>query len=381
MLRFSCLLLLLLLICCKEDNKTLDIRKRKDHPVSTKYATGFSLSDAGEGITILEISSPWPKSEALYTYALVPKEKLGPNMDLEVKVDAVIPVPVERLIVTSTTHIPALESLGVTDRLIGFPETDYISSLGARELIKQGKIAELGTNESLNTEIAIALEPDLIVGFGIDNRNKAYQAIESTGIPVVYNGDWTEETPLGKAEWIKFFGPFFQKESSADSIFRKIEEEYLKARELAQTASDKPAVLSGALYKDVWYLPAGESWAANFIADANGSYLWKESTGTGSLSLSVESVLAAAKDADVWISPSQFTSYKELELASDHYLSIKAFEENRIYTFAKTRGETEGLLYYELAPSRPDMVLKDLIHIFHPELIPDHELFFFKPLD
>ena len=380
-MRLLCLLFLVFYIGCKQDKKGLDKSEQTGHSEEIKYARGFNLEDKGEGVTILQISSPWPESDELYTYALISRDKLEQNIDLDLDVDAVIPVPVQRLIVTSTTHIPALESLGVTDRLIGFPETDFISSSETRELINQGKIAELGTNESLNTEIAIALEPELIIGFGIDNRNKAYQAIESTGIPVVYNGDWTEETPLGKAEWIKFFAPFFNMESKADRIFRKIEDEYLSARELAQTASAKPTVLSGALYKDVWYLPAGESWAANFIRDANGHYLWNESKGSGSLSLSVESVLASATNAEIWISPSQYTSYKDLESSSDHYQSIKAYKEKKVYTFAKSRGETGGLLYYELAPSRPDMVLKDLIHIFHPDLLANHELYFFKPLD
>ena len=380
-MRFVLLIFLLLSISCKREKTVLVGSLPEPEELQIQYAKGFSLSETVEGFKIIKISSPWPQSDAVFTYALIPREQLKQNIDLDIEVDAIIPVPVERIVVTSTTHIPSLESLGVGDRLIGFPETDFISSPKTRERVDNGKISELGTNESLNTEITIDLEPDLIIGFGIDNRNKAYQAIEGAGIPVVYNGDWTEETPLGKAEWIKFFGPFFQKEILADSIFSQIEEEYLSARELAKTAKYYPSVLSGALYKDVWYLPAGESWAANFIKDANASYIWGKSKGTGSLSLSVESVLAQARDADFWISPSQFTSFDQMLSSSDHYSSIRAFRNKKIYTFAKTRGETGGLLYYELAPSRPDMVLKDLIHIFHPELLADHELYFFKSLD
>ena len=380
-MRIISLIILLAFVSCKEEKK--EAVESLSAPVDKEitYAKGFSIKEANDGIKILEISSPWPQSDAQFTYALVPREKIKQNIELDMEVDALIPVPVQRIIVTSTTHIPALESLGVADRLIGFPETDYISSPLTRELVDKGIITELGTNESLNTEIAIALEPDLIVGFGIDNRNKAYQVMESIGIPVVYNGDWTEETPLGKAEWIKFFGPFFEKENEADSIFRQIEKEYIKAREIAKTAAHQPTVLSGALYKDVWYLPAGDSWAANFIKDANAQYLWENSSGTGSLSLSIESVLAQATDAEIWISPSQFTSFDQMQSSSDHYLSFRAFQDRKVYTFAKTRGATGGLLYYELAPSRPDMVLKDLIYIFHPDLQSDYEPYFFKSLD
>lgn len=294
--------------------------------------------------------------------------------------DAVITIPVESLVATSTTHIPALESLGSLEKLAGFPGTQYISSKAARILIENQKIRELGANENLNTEIVLEMKPNLIVGFGIDNQNRTYEIFGKAGIPVVYNGDWTEETPLGKAEWIKFFGVLLDREKEADSIFKNIEMAYLNAKMLAEKAKARPTVLSGALYKDVWYLPAGQSWAAQFISDANANYIYNETEGSGSLSLSLESVLEKGTNADFWIAPSQFTSYVEMEKANSHYLQFNAFNLHNIYTFADAKGETGGLLYYELAPQRPDIVLKDLIQIFHPELLSNHTPVFFTPL-
>jgi iron complex transport system substrate-binding protein len=186
---------------------------------------------------------------------------------------------------------------------------------------------------------------------------------------------------LGKAEWIKFFAPFFNKEARADSIFKGIEESYLEARELAKTANKKPSVLSGALYKDVWYLPGGNSWAARFLSDAHADYLWDNTDETGSLSLSIESVLEKGKQAEFWVSPAQFTSYRSMREANRHYPQFEAFKNRNVYSFANTKGDTGGLLYYELAPHRPDLVLQDLVHIFHPHLLPNHEFFFFKPLE
>ena len=274
-----------------------------------------------------------------------------------------------------------MEALGVIDKLVGFPDTKYISSKETRKRIDKGLVKELGNNESINTEMAIALHPEVVFGFSINSQNKAYETLERSNIPVVYNGDWTEETPLGKAEWIKFFAPFFLKEQTADSIFREISDSYNTAKELAKKAKKQPTVLSGALYKDVWYLPAGKSWAAKFLADANANYPWSHTDQSGSLNLSIESVLDQGRNTEFWISPSQFTSYQEMEDASMHYRQFEAFKTKNIYTFAKTKGVTGGLLYYELAPNRPDLVLRDLIHIFHPDLLPEHELFFFKPLN
>jgi iron complex transport system substrate-binding protein len=345
------------------------------------YAQGFTIEKRSQDITIIKVSSPWPDSEAGFTYALVPKEKLSTITLNRNDYNAIIGVPLHNMVVTSTTHIPALEALGETDKLIGFPNTEYISSPKTRKRINEGLIQDLGNNESLNSEMVISLKPEVVIGFSINHQNKAYETIQRSNIPVVYNGDWTEETPLGKAEWIKFFGAFFQKEEMADSIFRAIENNYNNAKSLAQQADNRPRVLSGALYKDIWYLPGGKSWASKFIEDANAEYLWNSTASNGSLSLSLESVIERAQDADFWISPSQFGSYVELAEANRHYARFSAFRNNKVYTYANTKGETGGLLYFELAPQRPDLVLKDLIHIFHPELLPNYLPTFFKPLD
>lgn len=381
-LRNVILVFVFLVVACQTEKKKEGLtRPASENPVfEINHAKGFSMEKTGD-LTILKISSPWPDSESSFTYALIPKDKMAMMTLNADKYDAIIATPVDKIVVTSTTHIPALEALGVLDKLIGFPDTQYISSKKARQLIHNGKIKELGNNESLNTEMVIELNPDVVVGFSISSENKAYETLQRANVPVVYNGDWTEQTPLGKAEWIKFFAPFFGMEKKVDSFFKEIENSYAAVKLLAQKAETKPTVLSGALYKDVWYLPGGNSWAAQFLEDANADYLWKETEETGSLSLSIEAVLTKGQKAEYWVSPSQFTSYTEMSKAGRHYSQFDAFKNKKLYTFAKTKGETGGLLYYELAPNRPDLVLKDLVHIFHPNLLPGHEPFFFKALD
>ncbi|TDQ29457.1 ABC transporter substrate-binding protein [Zeaxanthinibacter enoshimensis] len=381
MKRLLILFVLVSIISCKPEKKQESIASPslQDTTVVT-YADGLSISREANGISLVEVRSPWPGAEKPFRYLLVPREQLAFTTFDKDAYDAIIATPVERIVVTSTTHIPALESLGVEIKLVGFPETRYISSEKTRKRIEAGQITDVGSNEAVNTEKLLALQPDLVVGFSIDNRNQAYDVIQRSGIPVVYNGDWTESSPLGKAEWIKFFAPFFGKEQEADSIFSQIEQDYLAARKLAADAPERPTVLCGALYKDIWYLPGGNSWMARFLEDANANYLWSDNEDSGSLSLSVESVLETAKNADSWVSPSQYTSYKEMGAANRHYSQFRAFRERQVYTFARTTGETGGLLYYELAPNRPDLVLKDLVSLLHPGLLPDHQPFFFKPL-
>ncbi|MDO1511332.1 ABC transporter substrate-binding protein [Maribacter confluentis] len=371
-----------LFLCgCKQQKTESPPLESAVENVAISHANGFTIEKQVSGITIIKILAPWPNAEASFTYALIPKEKQAFISLDKNQYDAIISVPIDNIVVTSTTHIPALEALGVLDKLVGFSDTKYVSSKAARKRIDAGQIKELGINESLNTEAVLALKPDLVVGFAVSGSNSAYETLQRSQIPVIYNGDWVEETPLGKAEWIKFFAPFFNKESEANVIFAEIEKSYLVAKKLAKTAHTTPTVLSGAMYKDVWYLPGGKSWAANFLKDANANYLWKETPDSGSLSLSWENVLLEAKTAEYWIGPAQFKSYTEMESSSAHYVQFDAFKNKKVYTFANTVGETGGNLYYELAPQRPDIVLKDLIHILHPGLLPEHEPFFFKPLN
>ena len=371
----------LTLLSCKGNS---DQKKPPSDPIiqtwKPKYARGFYAEQTQSGVQYLYVESPWPGATKAFRYALVPKAKLLEYKPWADSVDGIIGIPAERIILTSTTHLPALETLGVVESLVGFPGMKYISSPGVRERMESGRIEELGANEALNTEMAIALNPDLVVGFGVSGVPAAYKALEISGIPVVYNGDWMEENPLGKAEWLVFFGFLFGKTDAAQSAFEQVEKAYLDARKLAEKAPNTPSVLSGSLYRDIWYLPGGSSWAAQFIKDANAEYLWKNTTESGSLSLSVESVLEKGVEADFWIAPSQFTSYEELEAADPHYAQFRAFQQRRIYTYALSQGAGQGLWYYELGPSRPDLILKDLIYWLHPGLLKDYEPFFFKPL-
>lgn len=368
---------LLFLLSCRNEIKKETATFENPTPVEIKYAEGFEIQQ-NKNHKVITLKNPWPGASETFKYALIERGKILQNPE---NFDAIIEIPVEKIVVTSTTHIPSLEMLGVEESLIGFPNLEYISSEKTRNRISNNKITELGKNEALNTELLIELSPDLVVGFAVDGNNTTFSTLTKAGIPVVYNADWTETSPLGKAEWIKFFGAFFNKEKEADSIFREIETQYLNAKNEAKKTTNKPTVLAGAMYKDIWYLPQGKSWAAQFIADANGQYLWKESEGTGSISLNLESVLEKGKQADLWISPGQFTSLQQMKEAHIVYSEFEAFKNGNVFGFTNKIGETGGVLYYELAPNRPDLVLKDIIKILHPELLPAYEPYFFTKLE
>ena len=358
----------------KEPSSTSEVKTSK---TEVRYAKGFEIEDF-DTHKIVKISNPWPGADQVYTYLL---KKQAVAIEDEDNYDAVLKIPVQEIVVTSTTHIPSLEMLNVDTTLIGFPNLDYISSEKTRSRIDEGFIHELGKNEDINMEVLIDLSPDVVVTFAVKGGNKSASTMQKAGIPVLYNSDWTETHPLGKAEWIKFFGALFDKEELASELFNQIELDYNEAKALAAKAVATPTVLSGAMYKDIWYLPQGNSWAAQFIKDANGKYLWQDSEGTGSISLNLESVLEQGKEAQFWIGPGQFTSYQQMIDTHAVYGQFDAFQQKKVFSFTTIKGATGGVLYYELAPHRPDIVLKDIIKILHPELLPEHQLYFFSQLD
>jgi iron complex transport system substrate-binding protein len=289
-------------------------------------------------------------------------------------------IPIQNIIVTSTTHIPSLQMLDSSSKLIGFPNLNYVSTEEVRTLIADGKVKEIGNKDALNTEVILALQPDILIGYGIDNNNKTLDNLAQNGIKVLYNGDWNEATPLGKAEWIKFFGALLGKQKEANEIFYKIEQDYQNTLSMVKNALIIPTIMAGDMYQDKWYLPKGNSWGSILLNNAGGNYLWKNTTGSGSLSLSFETVLDKAINADIWITSGQYSSLAEMEKANSHYSKFKAFQNKEVYTFCNKKGKTGGILYYELAPNRPDIVLKDIVKTLHPELLVGYEPFFFEKL-
>ncbi|QYJ68185.1 ABC transporter substrate-binding protein [Flavobacterium litorale] len=367
--------IVLAFVCCKQEAKQQTTASAKVNN-TVKYANGLKIYRY-KGYSVVKVTNPWPNAEAGFTYVLQQENAVIPD---SLRNYTTLQVPIQTVVVTSTTHIPSLEMLGVENSLVGFPGTRYISSEKTRARIDAGEIREVGANEKLNEEVMIDLSPDAVVGFSISGDNNAMTTLEKSGAKVLYNGDWTEQSPLGKAEWIKFFGELYGLQEKADSVFKKIETDYNSVKSLAKNTTTNPTVLSGAMYQDHWYLPQGGSWGALFIKDAHGNYLWNDSDGTGSHTLSYETVLDKAQNAEYWIGPAQFASLQEMTDSNPHYAQFKAFQNKEVYSFASKTGATGGVIYYELAPNRPDLVLKDLVKILHPEMLPDYELHFFEQL-
>ncbi len=380
-MRFITILLstCLFFISCKEKANTKTRASKTTKAVSQhiKYAKSFNIKNYSNYKEV-EVTSSFPNSKDTLRYILI---KNGQTIPPLADNDVVIKIPIKTVVVMSTTNIPALEYLNIEDRLIGFPNTNYISSKKTRQRINSGKIKDLNNNLEINMELLLDLNPELVIGFSVNGNDKTLDKIKKFEIPVILDGAWTEQHPLGRAEWIKFIAAFFDKDEEANILFNKIETDYIEAKALAKQTKSIPTVISGSLFKDVWNIPGGRSFVAKYLEDANTDYLWKTNKSTGSLQLNFENVLDKGQNADLWIGAGSFKNKSEMLSKHKGYSYFEAFKNNKTYTYTNKIGPKGGLLYYELGPLRPDLILKDIIKIAHPELLTEYESFFFKALE
>ena len=353
-------------------------QKRTKNAPRTSYfefARHIDLRDLGT-LKILHIKEPYPGGKDQF-YLLKAKKTLVPD---SLKHLPQIQIPLQNIVVTSTTHLPALSMLGLADKLIGFPGLDYISNPVFRQKIKEGKITDLGNGRQLNTEVLLKLHPDLLMHFnsGQDQNNDRF--LEQQGIPVLYNADWMEQNPLGRAEWIKLFVLLFQKEAQADSIFQKIKNNYIHIQAQLDTGFAKPKVFQGGLFGDKWYVPGGKSYAVQLINDAGGKYIWSNDQHTGSIALNFENVLLKLPEADIWLNPGLSENRTTLIKQLPAIKNFKVVKNKQIYTYNLKKGPTGGIIYFEESNAYPDRVLNDLYHIFHPAKQDNYQFYYYTKL-
>jgi iron complex transport system substrate-binding protein len=369
--------LLIFFGCNRQKTSEITLPSNDSVAVKLKYADGFKVSHLGNDL-VVEVTYPFQGATSGYRYLLVPKGEEIPAHDASIRV---IRTPVEKIVCASTTHIPLLDYLGESDRLVGFPSLDYISSPKMRRRIEAGSVKELGIDKGINLEVLATLKPDVVMGYTMSGDYGQFKKMEELGIPVVINAEYLEKHPLGRAEWIKFMALFFGKEKQADSVFNAIERSYYETKKIVDTVNNKPTVLSGIVYGDAWFLPGGENYASKILKDAGCNYLWSDDKSNGFLQISFESVYEKAHEADLWIGTGTFKSLAEIKAADVRYAKFKPFLKKQVYTFNARVGEKGGSEFLELGYLRPDIILKDLVKIAHPELLPHYDLYFHAKLE
>ena len=338
------------------------------------YANNFNIEHL-DNYTTLSILSPWEADKVLYTYYLVKNDTIQTPKD-----GVKIKVPVDKIAVNSCSHVAYIDALGLTAKIVASTDPGYVYNENFRNLLSERKIENLGGSYDMNFEKILKVSPEvlMVTGFkGVDNM--AIRAQEA-GIPVVYNYEWVEKTVLGRAEWIKFFGELFDLREKADSIFNEIKTEYLRCAELAGSATNKPKVLSGAPYKGTWYIPGGQTFMAEFYNNSGMDYFYKDNKDNFSLALSLETVMGNFLSSDIWVGVDAKT-YEALASQDERLMLFKPAKTKKVYHYLNRTTTTGGNDFWESAMLRPDILLKDFIHIAHPELLPDWELYYLGELE
>jgi iron complex transport system substrate-binding protein len=380
--RISCFGFLVAGILFSCQNETAE--KAKDsavllNKVPLKYAKRFSISE-GKDQKVIYLFGSRETQDTTAVFVLyrdsTSKTATG-NNSFPVK------VPVKNIACMSSVYTAMLSRLGLEDKIIAVDNVDYYNNRFIVDGVASQKIKEIGKGPQISVEQTLVLKPELLLMFGMGNPKKdADEKILNSGIPVAITLDHLEEHPLARAEWIKFIAAFFDKDKEADSLFNITEQKYLQLKKMADTVKYKPTVLTEIKYADAWHVPGGNSFMAHFLKDAGADYIWKNENKFGSIALNFEEVYIKAKDADFWINLFiNINSKKDLLAFDERYNLFKAFKNGNLYNNTKLVNAKGYSEYWENGMTNPDELLKDFIKIFHPHLLPDHQLKYYKKIE
>ncbi len=293
----------------------------------------------------------------------------------------VIEIPVQKMIVTSSMHIGMLDFADATDVVSGVSEFKYITSSGVRKNVAAGRIKEVGNGSGMNDELIISMHPGLVMTMGSPvARFSRYKNLIGTGIPVLINSEWLETDPLGRSEWVKLVGALLNKEALVNSKFDQVEKEYIRLKELTSQLRTRPSVIIGMPFKGSWFVPDGDSYTTRFLLDAGASYHWANIQGTGSLALDFETVAPVALTADYWLNTGEANSLADIAAKDGRYSRFRSYTKGTAYNNNKKTNDIGANDYWESGAINPQTILADLIRILHPELLPNHELVYYKQL-
>lgn len=330
------------------------------------YAKGFAVNYY-EGYKELLVFSV-DRKDTLHSYYLADDIREG-----------FVKTPVKRLASLSSVYAAYICDLGLENILVAVDEKDYINAPSILNAFETRTITEIGSLEKINHEALLLAQVDLIYSFGWQGKSSGFETkYPNTNFAYAY--EYLEEQPLGRAEWIKFFACFFNKEAEADSLFNGIKDSYESLRDLVSIVDEKPKVLINMPFKEQWHMPGGSSYSAHFIADAGAYYPWDSLKKMNSTPLDWELVYNKAYDCDYWINTGVFSSYKEVETVLPDMILFDAFKNKQVYNNNARTNKFGGNDYWESGLLHVDELLADLIAIFHPELLPNRTLKYYKPL-
>ncbi len=368
----ACLCSFVLLACCGGPGKSAHDTGDTLRPLyEARYAQRFGLLTDDRG-PVLRVMNPWQGADSIvYDYRLV-------SDTAAVLQPGEIRYPIRKAVCMSSTHVAFLDAVGAVGVVKGVSGLDFITN----PAVHAADVKEVGYDNNLNYEMIVALQPDAVFIYGLTGENAAVAKLQQLGVPVVYISDYLENDPLGRAEWIVPFGLLTGRMEDAVAQFMHTENEYNTLGErVAGSVDDRPEVMLNSPYKDVWYLPGDRSYMVRLLGDAGGDYLGKGEDTDVSRPVSAEKALVLMVRADYWLNPGRARNMAQLKADNRRFATLPVVRKGKVYNNNARITPMGGSDFWESGAVRPDVVLSDMVRILHPDLLPEHELYYFRKLE
>jgi iron complex transport system substrate-binding protein len=368
----------LLAACGRRNHGTAVERPHNEGNVITE-AERFEI-ERYDSFSVVRILNPWQgTSNTNLVYYLV---KRGHKPPAEADSSSVIYVPVNKVVCMSATHAAMIAALGKEESIKAVSGKDIIYSAAINELIVRGLVKDVGYEASLNNELIVEISPDLVMMYGIGGESAGYAGkLRQLGIKILFNADYLETDPLGKAEWIKLFGALYCSGPEADSIYLDEKNKYEDLRRfIANNIKSRPDILLGLPFKDTWYISPGNSYISKLIDDAGGNYLWRDVESSVSMPYSLESVYMKAGDADFWLNTGTASTKGEISAIDRRFTELPCYKNGNLFNNINRMTASGGNDYWESGTLYPHLILADMAEIFHPGILKNHVLYFYKQL-
>ncbi len=372
--------MMVLYSCESKKNATqdLEIGDGTSHSSNINHAIGFELVNY-KNFKILSLISLDDERSDSTSYLLYEK---GAEIPEDFSALNRIQIPVERIALLHSSYLSYFEFCESKDRIAAISESKYIYDSTIFSSIENGDLPEVGYGETLDKERLLELDISVVVTVGFPNSpNKSQQVLNELGIPVLVFSDWQETNLLGRAEWVKVIAALTGSEDLVNKKFTQLETQYNSLTSLTSGLEDLPKVICNLPFKGTWFVPGGDSYISHLLQDSGADYLWANEQGTGGIPLDLETVYAGGINADYWINPGFATSLKDITDIEERLIDFKPLKSSNIYNnnLRVARGMAND--YWESGIMSPQLILADLIHIFHPELLPTHQLYFYKQIN
>ena len=341
-----------------------------------QYASGFDILGAeGWQSTVIRVRNPWQGAKEVEMAYFIARNGEKPPRDFR---GGVIRAGAERIVCMSSTYIAMLDALGQVGRVVGVSGMEYISN--PHVLARRDEIKDVGAE--INYESLVGLKPDLVLLYGVSDALAATtDKMNELGIPYMYVGDYLEESPLGKAEWMVVLSELTDCRAAGERAFGAVPERYDALKRLVSGVTRRPAVMLNTPWNDSWMMPSVNNFVVRLIRDAGGDYIYPKNTSHSSVAIGLETAYGLIREADVWLNTGRVTSLAELLAVDEKFSDAKAVREKKVYNNNLRLTPGGGNDYWESGCVRPDVVLRDLIRILHPELLEEGDLYYYRHLE